>query len=83
MEMDKMRKRFYKLSVACLIVAVIVFIINYFVFHYVTDDGITFVWHPEAGKPFVTDLIGFFGVLFIWSSAMSLIISLVFFKKEK
>ena len=76
------RKNLLKLSLITLIIGLCVLAIAYFFFHFVTDDGITFVWHPEAGKPFVTDLIGQFGVLFLWSSAMSLILALVFFKKE-
>ena len=76
------RKNLLKLSLITLIIGLCVLAIAYFFFHFITDDGITFVWHPEAGKPFVTDLIGQFGVLFLWSSAMSLILALVFFKKE-
>ena len=76
------QKNLLKLSLITLIIGLIVLAIAYFFFHFVTDDGITLTWHPEAGKPFVTDLIGFFGVLFIWSSVMSLISALVFFKNE-
>ncbi len=76
------KKNLLRLSLITLIIGLIVLAIAYFFFHFVTDDGITFTWHPEAGKPFVTDLIGIFGVLFIWSSAMSLISALVFFKDE-
>ncbi len=71
MDVGKLRKRLYKLAIVCLAVAVVVFIINYFVFHYVTDEGITFVWHPEAGKPFVTDLIGMLGADMVFASIIS------------
>lgn len=81
MDIVKFRKRLYKLSVACLIVAVIVFIINYFVFHYVTDDGITFVWHPEAGNPFVTDLIGILGADMVFASIVSALCAKIVCKK--
>ena len=77
------RKNLLKLSLITLIIGLLVLAVAYFFFHFVTDEGITLTWHPEAGKPLVTDLIGFFGVLFLWSSAMSLISALVFFKKEK
>jgi hypothetical protein len=60
-----------------------VFAINYFIFHFVTDEGISTVWQPEAGKPFVTDLVGSFGVLFLFASVMSLLIALIFFSKPK
>lgn len=70
-----------KLSLICLIIGLVVMAIAYFCFHFVTDDGITLTWHPEAGKPFVTDMIGIFGVMFIWGSAMSFISSFIFFNK--
>ena len=79
-----MRKRLFKLSLWQGIIAVAVFIINYFFYHFVTDEGITLVWQPEAGKPFVADLIGNLGVLFIFGSIITLLVAfIVFDKKEK
>ncbi len=77
------RKKLLKVSLISLIVGVLVLAVAYFFFHFVTDEGITFVWHAEAGKPFVTDLIGIFGTLFLWGSAMTLIFALICFGKEK
>lgn len=77
------KKNFQKLALYCLIIGAVVLMVSYFFFHYVTDEGITFVFHEEAGKPFVTNLIANFGVLFLFASAMSLMISLIFFKEEK
>lgn len=76
------KKNFQKLSLITLITGLIILIISYFTFHFVTDEGITLTWHPEAGKPYVTILIAIFGVLFIFSSTLSFIISLVFFKEN-
>lgn len=76
------KKNFQKLSLITLITGLIILIISYFTFHFVTDEGITLTWHPEAGKPYVTILIAIFGVLFIFSSAISFIISQVFFKED-
>ena len=79
-----MRERLLKLSLWQGIIAVVVFIINYFFYHFVTDEGITLVWQPEAGKPFVADLIGNLGVLFIFGSIVTLLVAfIVFDKKEK
>lgn len=78
-----MKKKLLKLSLITLIIGISVMLIAYFFFHFVTDDGITLTWHPEAGKPFVTDLIGQLGTLFIFASAMSLISALVFFGDEE
>ena len=77
------KKSLRKFSLICAIIGVVVLIIAYFFFHFVTDSGITLTWHPEAGKPFVTDLIGNFGILFIWSSVISFIASIVFFKDKE
>ncbi len=77
------RKKFFNLSLITLIIGIVVLAIAYFFFHFVTDSGITLILQEEAGKPFVTQLIGTFGVLFLFASAMSLIIWLIFFDKEK
>lgn len=76
-----MRKKFLKLSLFTFIIALFVLAVAYFFFHFVTDDGITLTWHEEAGKPFVADLIGTFGVLFIFASVISLLIAFIFCEK--
>ena len=73
------RQRLLKLSLICLVIGVAVLLIAYFFFHFVTDDGITLTWHPEAGKPFVSELLGDLGVLFIFTSALGSLSSFVFF----
>ncbi len=82
MDTAKLQKRLYKLALVCLLIAIVVFIINYFVFHYVTDEGITFVWHPEAGKPFVTDLIGILGANMVFASIISALCGKILCKKD-
>ena len=77
------KKSLRKLALVCLLIGLAILLIAYFFFHFVTDDGITLEWHPEAGKPFVTDLIGQLGVLFIFASAMSFISSIIFFQNKK
>ncbi len=77
------RKKLFKLSWITLVIGLALLVITYFFFHFVTDEGITLVWHPEAGKPFVTDLLGTFSVLFLFSSAMSALIALIFTEKSK
>ena len=77
------KKTLLKFSLILLIVGLCVLAINYFFFHFVTDEGISLTWHPEAGKPFVTDMIGQLGVLFLFGSAVSLIAALVIFKEKK
>ncbi len=78
-----MRRRLLKLSMWQGIIAAAIFVFNYFFFHFVTDEGISLIWHPEAGKPFVTDLIGNLGVLFIFGSLVSLLCANILFDKTE
>ncbi len=77
-----MRKKLLKFSLCEFIISVIIFAVNYFFYHFVTDDGITLTFHEEAGKPFVADLIGQLGVLFLFSAIVSLIIAFIFCDNE-
>ena len=77
------RKKFLKLSLITFLIGAFVLAVAYFFFHFVTDEGITLTWHPEAGKPFVTELIGNFAVLFLFASVMSLLIAFLFCEKEQ
>ena len=72
------RKKIFKFSLINLAIGIAVLAISFFFFHFVTDTGITTVFQKEAGKPFVTMLIGVFGVLFVFASAISAIYALVF-----
>ncbi len=82
MDIEVLRKRLNKMAIVCLVIAVVVFIINYFVFHYVTDDGITLIWHEEAGKPFVTNLIGMLGADMVFASIISALGAKIICKKD-
>ena len=77
------RKNLLKLSLITLIIGLLVLAIEYFFFHFVTDEGITTVWQPEPGKPFVSNMIGVLAVLFIFASIICLFISFIFFDKNK
>ncbi len=77
-----MKKNFLKLSLITFIVGVVFLILSFFVFHFVTDQGITLIWHPEAGKPYITELLGDFAILNVATSFVSLLISLIFFKNK-
>ncbi len=76
------RKKLFKLSLITLAIGVGLLAVAYFFFHFVTDSGVTFTWHPEAGKPFVTDMIGQLAVLFLFASSMSAISALVLFDEK-
>ena len=77
-----MKQKLLKLSLVTFIIGLVVLAIAYYFFHFVTDEGFTLIFHEEAGKPFVTNLIGDFGVLFIFSSVMSLLVANIFYKEK-
>ena len=77
-----MRKRLFKLSLWQLAISAFVFIVNYFFFHFETDEGISLVWQPEAGKPFVADLIGILATLFLFGAAISALCAVILFDKN-
>lgn len=68
-----MKKKLMKLALILFIIGAVAMLLTYFCFHFVTDEGITLVWHPEAGKPYVTLFIGMFGVNMISFATLSLI----------
>ena len=77
------KQQLHKLALISLMIGVVVMLLTFYCFHFVTDDGFTLTYHEEAGKPFVTDMLGIFGVLFIFSSAMCMLISYVRFGGKK
>ncbi len=78
-----LRSKVFKLSLILAIIGVVFLVLSYFCFHYVTDEGITTVWHPEAGKPFVTLYIGVFGVFMLAEASILALSGLVLFNKEE
>ena len=78
------KKNLLKLSVISFAISAFVLTFNYFFYHYFTSEGFTPVFHKEPQKPFVSDLIGQFGVLFLFLSVTCLLFALVCYnKKEK
>ena len=76
------RKTLFKFSLILLLIGLAVLAIAYYCFHFVTDEGLTLTFHEEAGKPFVTILIGIFGVLFVFSSAFSALFAAIVLPKD-
>ena len=77
------RHTLFTLSLITLALGIVLLGLAYYFFHFVTDEGLTLTFHEEAGKPFVADLIGQLGVLFIFAAAASLIAAFVLCDKEK
>lgn len=78
-----MKKKMKILAAWSLILAVAIFVLSFFVYHYVMPDGsISTVFREEAGKPFVTQLLANLGVLFLFNGILDLMIAKIFFGKD-
>ena len=77
-----MRKKCNILAAWAFVLALADFALSYVCFHYLTDSGFTTIWQPEAGKPFVTDLLGNLGVLLLFAAIMSLLVGKIFFRDK-
>ena len=78
-----MRKNLFKLSGISAIISAIIFGFNYYFFHFFTDEGFTLVFHEEASKPFVSYLIGQFGLYFLFLCLGALLVALICFPEKK
>ena len=76
------RRKLLKFSLIQLIISAVIFVFNYFFFHFVTDTGISLVFQSEPGKPFVANLIGIFATLFLFGSAISALAAFILFDKN-
>lgn len=77
-----MKGKLMKLSRWCFALAVGVFLLDYLFFHFLTDSGFTTVWQEEAGKPFLTEMVGILGVLFLFAGIMSLLLGRIVFAEK-
>ena len=76
------KKKLITFSWITFAIGVGVLVVAYFFFHFVTDEGIQFIWRPEVEKWYVTLLIGMFGVLFVFASVVSRLSAWLFFEDE-
>ena len=78
-----MKKNFQKLSLWSLVLALAIFVFSYFLYHYMTPDGtFTTVYQQGPGKPLVTELFSILGTLFLFSSILSGMIAVIFFRRK-
>ena len=79
-----MKKKFQKLSLWSLVLALAIFVFSYFLYHYVTPTGaFTTVYQQQPGKPLVTELFSILGTLFLFAGIFSGMIAKIFFPKQK
>ena len=78
-----MRKKCNTLALWSFVIALVIYVFTYFLFHYLNADGcFTAVYQETVAKPFVTLLFGIWGVTFHFAGVMSLLIGRIFFTKE-
>ncbi|MBE6020979.1 MAG: hypothetical protein E7228_04435 [Clostridiales bacterium] len=78
-----MKKKCYILALVSFVLAIAIFVFTYFFFHYLGSEGVfTSVFHEEPVKPYVTELLGEFGVMFLFTGTISLLIGKIFFSKK-
>ena len=75
------RKNFFKLALYLLIASAVAFVLSFFVFHFVTDTGITTEFQLETQKPVLVFVLSLFATLNLTLSTISFFIGLVFTKK--
>ena len=84
MDNRELKKKFRILSVVSLVLALAIFVFTFRMYHYGTADlTFTDIWHDEPEKPFITLLFGVWGTIFLFSSVMSLVVSIIFFNKKR
>ena len=76
-----MKMKLKKFAKVTFLLSLADFALSYVCFHFLTDAGFTTVWQPEAGKPYVTLMIMILGVLFLFSSIVSLLMAKIFFEE--
>ena len=73
-----MKTKFLKFSLVSFILAVLLFILSYYLFHYLTAEGtFSMVWQEEARKPFITNLFAIWGVTHLFASVTSLLAAVI------
>ena len=78
-----MRKKCNRLVRWSFALALGIFTWSYILYHYATPDGgLSLVWRAEPAKPMVTLLFAVWGVMFLFSGVMGLLVGHIFFPRE-
>ena len=79
-----MRRKWNRLAAWSFGLALGIFLFSYVLYHYTLPGGwFTAQWQPVPGKPWVTLLFSVWGVMFLFSGVMSLLIGRIFCGDEK
>ena len=75
------KSKILKFSLVTFVVGVVLLVLSYLCYHFLTDDGFSLTWHSDAEKPFIVEMIADLSALFIFRSGVTLIASKVFLNK--
>ena len=78
-----MRSKLLKFSLCQAVISVLVFVVDYFFYHYFTLEGFCREWQSEPVKPFVTQMIGILGTLFFFGACVTLLATFIFFNSKE
>ena len=79
-----MKKKWNKLAVCSLVIALALFVFTYCLFHYMSPEGcFAAAYQITPVKPFVTLLFGVWGVMFLFAAVMSHLIACIFCGKNE
>lgn len=76
------KKNLLKLALYSFIIAAVILAFSFYFYHFVTSEGFTLTYHKEPGKPFISNMIANFGVMFLFFSCVCLLINAVCFKED-
>lgn len=79
-----MKKKFNILAIWSFALAVVIFLLAFYVFHYVRPDlSLTLTYEKEPGKPVVAEMLANLGVLFLFSGITNTLIANIFFRDSQ
>lgn len=78
-----MRSKLNILSIVSFVIAFGIFLLSFYIYHFIRSDfGFTFIYKATPDKPYIVLLFGILGVLFLFSSIMSLVVKNIFFSEK-
>ena len=78
-----MKKKCSRLALCSFVLALIIFIFSYILYHYAAPDGgFSALYREDPAKPLVTLLFAIWGVHFLFAAVMSLLVGHIFFKEN-
>ena len=78
-----MRSKLNKLSIVSFVIALSIFTFSFYLYHFVrTDFSFTLVYKATPDKPYISLLFAIWGVMFLFSAIMSLVVKHIFFSEK-